>query len=295
MNFRLTAAIAFVLLVAAVPASAEDWKLSVDANLTFTENSYSDNWVGGESGALSWAFNSNSLAEKQLSSILHNKNTLKLLFGQTHNQDQETKDWHSPVKSTDLIDFETVFLFTMHKFVDPYVSGRVETQFWDASDPALDRYANPLKITESLGVSRMLMKEEKREWSLRLGAATRQILDRDILIDPLNDTRESKTTYDGGFQLDSEFKTSFSEDKITFSSKLTVYTAMVYSEKDELEGEPEKDYYKAPDVNWENIFTANVTKYIMVNLYIQWLYDKEIDLGGRFKQTLSLGLTYKFI
>lgn len=33
----------------------------------------------------------------------------------------------------------------------------------------------------------------------------------------------------------------------------------------------------------------------MVNLYIQFLYDKEIDLGGRFKETMALGLTYKFI
>jgi hypothetical protein len=28
-------------------------------------------------------------------------------------------------------------------------------------------------------------------------------------------------------------------------------------------------------------------------LYMQLLYDKEIDLKGRFKQTLALGLTYK--
>jgi hypothetical protein len=31
----------------------------------------------------------------------------------------------------------------------------------------------------------------------------------------------------------------------------------------------------------------------MVSLYVQFLYDKEVDLGGRLKQTLAMGLTYK--
>ncbi|HSG28427.1 MAG TPA: hypothetical protein VLA34_08095, partial [Candidatus Krumholzibacterium sp.] len=74
-----------------------------------------------------------------------------------------------------------------------------------------------------------------------------------------------------------------------------VYQALIYSKKDDLAGTEMEDYWKAPDVNWENIFTANITKYLMVNLYIQLLYDKEVDLGGRFKQTMALGLTYKFI
>jgi hypothetical protein len=33
----------------------------------------------------------------------------------------------------------------------------------------------------------------------------------------------------------------------------------------------------------------------MVNLYAQFLYDKEVDLAGRFKQSLSLGITYKLM
>jgi hypothetical protein len=31
-----------------------------------------------------------------------------------------------------------------------------------------------------------------------------------------------------------------------------------------------------------------------MSLAWQLLYDKEIDLGGRFKETLALGLAYKF-
>jgi hypothetical protein len=47
------------------------------------------------------------------------------------------------------------------------------------------------------------------------------------------------------------------------------------------------------DVNWENMLSASITKYLTVNPYAQFLYDKEIDLKGRFKETLALGLTYR--
>ena len=272
--------------------SAEPWKLEADVNLTLTQNNYSDNWVGGEAGSISWAFNSNWLAERQLSAKIHSKSTLKLLFGQTHSQDLETKDWAKPVKSTDLIDLESVLRFTLGAFVDPFIGARIETQFLDQSDSGIDRLVNPIKFTESAGIAKVFIKEEKREWTVRLGAGVRQYLNRDVL-NVATDERETLTSNDGGFVFDSEFKTPLAADRITFQSKLTVFKALFYSEKDDLVGLPNEDYWKAPDVNWENIFTACITEHLMVNLYIQLLYDKEIALAGRFKQTLALGLTYK--
>ncbi|UCH90035.1 MAG: DUF3078 domain-containing protein [Thermoplasmata archaeon] len=285
---------AIMIIVYSGPVFGDPWAFSVDANLTLTQNSYSDNWVGGEAGALSWTFNSNSIAEKKLGAKVHNKNTLKLFFGQTHNQDVETKTWNRPVKSTDLIDFETIFRFTLEAPVDPFVAGRVESQFLDAGDPEMDRYINPVKFTESVGVARVLFKKEEREWTVRLGGGTRQYLNRDVL-NPETDERETLTSYDGGLVFDSDFKTNLAEERITITSKLTIFKAVLNSEKDELAGQPNEDYWKSLDVNWENIFTAGIIKYLMVNLYVQLLYDKEIDLGGRLKQTLSLGLTYKFM
>ncbi|HSG27483.1 MAG TPA: DUF3078 domain-containing protein, partial [Candidatus Krumholzibacterium sp.] len=184
-----------VVLLACGGARAEDWKLSADANLTFTENAYSDNWAGGEAGQLTWVFNSNFLAEKQLNAKFHTRNTLKLLFGQTHNQDKENKVWRSPEKSTDLIDFESVLKMTLDWPVDPFASARVETQFWDASDPENDLFINPVKITEALGVSKDLIKQEKREWIVRLSGATRQYIIREVLED---DTKETTTSFDQG-------------------------------------------------------------------------------------------------
>ncbi len=285
----------FMLLVflSAVPSAAEcqePWDLSVDANLTFTENAYSENWAGGEAGAVTWLFNSNSLAQKQLNSKTHNRNSLKLFFGQTHSQDPDTNDWNKPVVSNDLIDFETVFRFTLGWWAEPYLAGRIESQFLDTSDPEKNRYLNPAKFTESGGVAKVLIKDEKTEWTTRLGAGVRQYLNRDVL-NPLTSERENLTGHDAGVTLDSEIKTNLAGDQITVTSKLTVFNALTYSKEDEVDN----DYWKYPDVNWETIFTAGITKYLMINLYLQILYDKEIDLGGRFKQSLSVGLTYKFI
>ena len=280
-----------VLFLYPVVSGADPWTRSVDANLTLAQSTYSDNWAGGEAGNITWTFNSNWLAEKQLSPLVHNKNTLKLSFGQTHSQDAETKDWAKPTKSTDLVDFETLFSLTFGGFVDPFAAGRLESQFLDASDPAKDRYLNPLKFTESFGVIRYLMKNEKQEWSTRLGGAIRQFVDRDVLIE--TDKRETQTSNDGGIEFVSELKSPLAGERITVSNKLTVFQALFYSKSDELKGLPNEDDWRAPDVNWENIFTVGITRYLMVNLYTQLLYDKEVDKGGRFKQTLSLGFTYK--
>ena len=56
----------FIILcvVILLPLFAEPWNKSVDANLTLTQNAYSNNWAGTEVGVLSWVFNSNSLFEK---------------------------------------------------------------------------------------------------------------------------------------------------------------------------------------------------------------------------------------
>ncbi len=281
-------------VVVASSVFAGPWALSVDANLTLTQNAYSDNWAGGEAGALSWTFNSNSLAEKQLHPKLHTKNTLKLFFGQTHSQDRETKIWAKPVKSSDLVDFETVWRFTLGGFVDPFGSGRVETQFLDASDPAKERMFNPVTFTESFGVAKVLIKQEKREWTTRLGGGLRQHLNKEVL-DILTNKRQTVTSNDGGLLFVSDFHTPMARERITFTSKLSLFQALFYSEADKLKGQVNEDYWKSLDVNWENTFTASISKFLMVNLYVQLLYDREIARGGRFKQTLSLGLTYKLI
>lgn len=270
---------------------AEPWQATLDANLMATQNAYSNSWTGGEAGALSWATNWNFSAQRQFNTKWNAKNTLKLAFGQTHSQEQESKRWMKPVKSTDLIDAESMWRMTLGLFVDPFAAVRMESQFLDASQPGNIRYGNPLRFTESLGAAKSLFKKKDRELTFRLGGAFRQENNKGVVVD-LAGTKKDITSNNGGAEFVADYKTPVGSDKISFASKMTVYKAVFNSKKDELAGLPNADYWKQPDVGWENTLVANISKYLMVNLYLQMLYDKEIDLRARFKQTLSLGLSY---
>ena len=294
---------ALAVLLVTVPAWAEEsedaptpegWQVESDVNLTLTQNAYSDNWDGGETGALSWALNSNTLAESQLTDLWNSRNTLKLAFGQTHNQNRETKKWAEPATTTDLIDFESVLRMTHGWAVDPFASGRLESRFLDTSDPAKKRTFNPILLTESVGVARVFIKEEHRELSTRLGGAVRQHIDRDAL--PAGATeRETVSTDDGGIEFVAQYRGPLADGAMTLTSDLTVYKALYYSESDALEGLPGADKWKSPDVNWENTLSAGITDYLVVNLFLQLLYDEEVDEDLRFKETLSLGFTFKLL
>ena len=124
--------------------SAEPWQKTIDFGFNLTQNSYSDSWAGGEAGNITWVSKIDAMFEKQVSPKFNLKNTSKLQFGQTHIQDQETKDWQKPQKSTDKIDIENLGRFTLNAFVDPYVAFRLESQFLDASVDSVKRYFNPL-------------------------------------------------------------------------------------------------------------------------------------------------------
>ena len=270
------------------------WKMSLDFNFNVTQNSYSDNWAGGEAGNVTWVSSANGVFEKQVSPKFNSKTTLKLAFGQTHTQDQETKNWLKPVKSTDKIDIESVGRFTLNLIVDPYLAVRFESQFLDASEESFKRYVNPVLFTFSSGFAKKIWhRPEKDELISRLGLAVRENISRDI-VDLENRKTETNTATDGGIESVTDFNVVL-HDKIGLTSKLALFKALFNSKKDDLKGQPNEDYWKAIDVNFENTIAVSITKYVQVSLYTQLLYDKEVSLGGRFKETLSLGLTYKML
>jgi hypothetical protein len=280
--------IGILLALVAALAAAEPWNLAVDANLALSQNAYG-NWEGGATGLLAYALNSNSLAEKQLNSKMNSRNTLKLAFGQTSTQDT-AGTWAALVKSTDEINFESVLRFTMGWVVDPFASAQLQSQFWDNSDATLSRYFNPLDLNEGLGVARVIVKREKTELVSRFGFGVKQRFDRQVL-DTLTATRSDKFDNYGGATFATDFTTPLAQEKIAYTSKLTLFQAVFFSDA---AADPEGKW-KALDVGWENVFAASITKVLMVNLAAQVLYDKEINTKVRLKETLTLGLTYKLI
>jgi len=272
-------------------AETTGWQTQIESNLGITQSQYSDNWLGAASG-FAWVSSMNAQTQKQMNPSLHWKHTLKLAFGQTHTQDQVTKNWFIPVKSNDQIDYETVLKLTRGWWVDPVISGRIETQFLDKSIPTETRNFNPLKISETVGMARTLYKGEKSGWDVRLGIVARQLFN-DLAVNAVNPLPHRLTIYDGGVQLDSDFKAPLN-DRLSFASKLTLNQALLNSQSDDLTGQTNKNYWQALDVYWDNTLTGKLASYLSMQLNAQFLYDKEVALGGRFKETLSLGLTYVF-
>jgi len=122
--------------------------------------------------------------------------------------------------------------------------------------------------------------------------SVRQLITKEFIDEDFNTETVSST--DAGIELVTDAELSFHKN-LKYTSKLTLFKDFYYSEEDTVKDTPAEDYWKAVDVNWENIVSASITKIITVNLYTQLLYDKEVSLKGRWKETLALGFVFKMI
>lgn len=290
----------FIILVGVVNAHADDvnvdslislrWQKTMVLDITAAQTAYSDSWVGGEAGTFAWVSNLNAKVERRFSQKFNFKSNLRLAFGQTTVQDEESKSWSKPKKSTDLIDWENIATFPLQTFVDPYAAFRLESQFLDASVAAKKRYINPMKFTLSAGIARIFYRQEKDEVSSRLGLAVRQIR-RNLITDMETLATEDSTQTDGGIESVSDAQLTLSK-RVQYIGKLSLYKAFFSSQKDEVEGTDLEGYWKSVDVNFENSLKVSVSKIMTVILYNQFLYDKEVSKKGRVKQTMGVGLTF---
>lgn len=350
MKQFVSAIAAAALVVALLPASpvlAQDddeeeelevgeWTRELEAGLQLTQSAYSNNWNGGDRGTIVW----NALATGRL--VGQPRETFrtislgKLAYGQTIEQEDDGSgdlDWSRPFKSTDRIDLESIGLFTLGIWLDPFFSARLESQFYDASDP-FDRNLmfNPLVLKETAGVAHQFLDEEDRSLLVRAGFSLRENIRRSFVVpdDPAVDDTETDTTVDGGLELITDYSTSVFDDRVAWTSKLGLYQPLFYSGNDafdELSGAQLQaagldadigDFTTTVDIDFENVLTSQITKYLSVNLYVRWLYDKydnsvkpqlneagdglenpakvasAVRKAGQFKQTLALALTYRF-
>lgn len=274
-----------IVILAATGLIAEGWNKEGDISLTMNQNSYSDNWDGEERGSISWVFNANFLAEKQLAEKLHNKNTLKLAFGQTHNQMVDAmgeKYWAKPDKSTDLIDFESMFRFTLGAFVDPFASLSLDSQFLDETDEDAKIF-NPITLTEVFGIAKVFIKDDTQELSTRLGGAFKQYMN----------SYWDENENDGGIEFVAEYRKPLVENIIKYSTNLNLYKPFVYSESDAYEETEMEDAWKQVRMDWQHDVNISLTSLINLKLYVQLIYNEMVIDELQFKETLGLGFSYK--
>jgi len=318
------------------PDAPGPWKFGQTLGLNLAQSAFSSNWSGGDQGSFTWVLTSQSAARRQFSEKFNWANQLKLAFGQTSKQNHATNGelvWDSPDKTTDQLFLESLGRWTTGGAVDPYVALTAESQFWDESDPRGKITFNPVKIKESAGISRVLYKTEDAGALTRLGAAYRQIYSR-AFTDPLGQDIRSFTNNDGGIEWQTDMKQPMLGKKVLYKGSLLVYQTLTYSESDNLKNVDAiliaaypgrtsiADFWKAPDVNFQNTFTAEITKSLNVNLDVQWVYDKydvaalvdpalasspdqavrdayvlqldkNVRKAGQFREVMAIGLTYR--
>ncbi len=282
-----------LVAVLASGAFADPWKLDADISLSTAINSFTDNWVGGDAGSFAWASQFLGAAQRRLSPFADTKTTLNLQFGQTETQNKTTKTWSVPQKSSDLIDGEELFRLTLNSWVDPFVSVRAISQFVDNGDSALVRYGNPLELDEALGANRTLDTNVNVKWSARLGAATRQVINRNYL-DSVSGERATSVIDDGGLQVNMDLSASNKAKWISLLSSLQLYEALVSSEAAGVKGTSAANDWRQPHLKWENTLILTFAKYLMLNVSAYAYYDRDIADAIRLKETISAGVTYLY-
>jgi hypothetical protein len=309
------------------------WYPTLEGGLNLTQASYSDNWKGGETGSVAWSAYLNGSAERQVNPGLNWLNTMKLKYGQTRRQEVGTdgeRRWGDAEKSEDQIDVEALFRLTKGWAVDPYLSLRFESLFQDVTDPyGRTLWFNPMTFKESAGVARKFVDHEDHQFLARFGATARET-NRRFFVDTTGDETSSGSSWDAGAELVLDYMRAFNPN-FTYTSRLSVYQPFTWSKTDVFGGlgadslaaagldTDIADYTTTVDVDWQNTVSARVTKVIAVQLYIELLYDKydntvvpivdettgsltnpgavgfAVRKKGQFKETLGIGLAWKFM
>lgn len=307
------------------------WAVDLKLGLLVSQSSFSNNWAKGDKGSFNWVANTDLNADRQVSYKFNWSNFVRLAYGQTGQQvadpDNPGKNvWEPPSKTTDQILGESTGRFTLGGFADPFIGLRAESQFVDESSPFGNLNFNPLRLTESAGMSKVFEKTETDEFISRVGVGARQTFGEEF-IDGGESTRNFSTN-DGGIEWLTTVKQPLTRDrKVTYDGRLLVFAALFYSQSDDLESfdevaiaadpgrEPVAGYWRVPDVDFQNEFTANITKVINVKLLVHMIYDKydantnvagdrpvdeivplvdgAIRTSPQWRQTLALGLTYQ--
>jgi hypothetical protein len=253
------------------------WKNQVVGSLNLTQAQF-DNWSQGGENTLAWQLNLN------LSSVLDQEKfnwstTGKLSYGQAKIGDIEAR------KSADELRVETVYLYKLGDYVNPYVSGLLQTQittgyqYIEEERFPVSNFFDPGYITLSVGVGY----EPVPYLKTRLGAATKTTITREYAValtdDPDTDRIEKTDTEFGALSV-TELRKPLSEN-ILLTSKLDLFSNL--------------ESLKQVDVRWDTILSAKISRYVDVSLNVELFYDSNISPKRQLKQLLALGLSYTFL
>ena len=241
------------------------WQKEIVGTFNLTQASF-QNWAAGGENTLAWHVNLATTFTQDQENF-NWSNTGKFILGFTKIEGSEAR------KSADEINLETVFTPKLARKLNPFIAATAKTQFIsgfeysDTSKVKISEFLDPAYFSQSAGISYKPNKIIKT----RLGLSIKETV---------TDIFPQESEVEAGLTSVTDFKKTFQEN-IIFSSKLDLFSNL--------------KSVKQVDILWENDLNLKVSKYIVVTLEVDLLYDKDITSDHQIRQTMAIGLTYSFL
>lgn len=207
------------------------------------------------------------------------ENKLKMAFGRT-------KLGSNDFRTTDNEFFlENLLTYNVGWFANPYFSNTVRTvlakgyKYEDDKSILIANFFDPGYINQSIG----LAYKPSEIFSTRLGVGFQEtFVSTDAFavtynVDDAETSELEKFKFETGIESVSNLNLKLDDD-LLYTSELRLFGTF--------------DALDIWDVRWDNIFTAQVTKIINVNLNILLVYDVDQIAKTQLKEALQIGITY---
>jgi len=204
------------------------------------------------------------------------KNSLKATYGQTKIND------NSFITNDNELFMENLYAYKYGWAVDPYISNTLRTSITpgykleDGSEVQVVQFFDPGYLTQSIG-----FRYEKLGWfKNRLGLAVQEIFASkftNFTDDPDTPDEQETFMFETGLEYGQDIEATLMEN-ILLQSKLLLFTRF--------------EDLSVWDVRWDNIITAQVNKYINVNLNVIVIHNIKETRRTQVKEAFQLGVVF---
>ena len=261
------------------------WTKKFDGSLQFLQNYVSDNWhKGGESnysavGSVTFELNYNDKDKVKFD----NKLEAKLGF-----QTSRSDTVHKFKTNNDLLRLTSKLGLQAHKRWYYTLQVMAYTQFargLKANDiETYSDFTSPFNLNVGLGMDyKVEALNKKLTGTINFSPLSYNFryVDRLALATSYGLKEGHHSLHDFGSQMTADLEWKIAE-QFTWKSRLNAYTS-----------------YKRAEIEWENLFTLKVSKYISANLFVYPRFDdagkRDEDMGYfQFQEYSSLGISYSF-
>lgn len=271
--------ILLLLLVAMSSFSMSDsllqskWQYAGVAGLNISQIAL-ENWSQGGDNALAFTLLGN-FGAKYVDSPWTFNNGLKVAFGRTKLGQDEFRT------NDNEFFLETILSRSFGWVVDPYISNTIRTVISKGFDykkvPATQtsQFFDPGYITQSIG----FLYNKIPNVSTRLGIGFQETVTNKFnsYSDDPKTAEVEKFKLDTGVESVTEALYNI-EENVTFGSKLRLFSRF--------------NQIDVWDVRWDNLITAQISKYFNVNLNVLLIYEKQQSPKTQLKEALQFGITY---